>query len=112
MGKIAENFKKWAESRMTPFSIKDIVESGVCVSSGYSGILSIKGVQEGWLVLVRDEIPRLYKWAGKERVRREELISEIEGYTGSLLSVPWSRVSTEDLIKLRNTFRYHSGKVM
>jgi hypothetical protein len=31
---------------------------------------------------------------------REELIAKIEGYTGSLLSVPYNLISTKDLEKI------------
>ena len=36
----------------------------------------------------------------KERYEREEMIQRIEGLAGTMRSVPWSKISTEDLRKL------------
>ena len=46
---------------------------------------------------------------GKKKLdEREELINKIEGAIGSLKSVPWSEVSTEDLQKLWSGIRYYA----
>ena len=37
--------------------------------------------------------------------KREKLISKIEGITGSLLSVPYNLISTEDLEKIYNALK-------
>lgn len=36
---------------------------------------------------------------------RETLVERIEGFTGSLKSVPWSKVSKEDMVKLLVTLQ-------
>ena len=44
----------------------------------------------------------------REKMRqldRETLVNRIEGITGSLKSVPWSKVTKEDLITLYMTLR-------
>lgn len=113
---LSEKFKKWAKTK-GEFNFRDMINEEITLWRGYAIILTDRGIREGWLhkieavpaeyinhTLVSEAIPTRFRWSETDE-NREQLIEKIEGYTGSLRSIPWHSVSTEDIVKLYNTLR-------
>lgn len=43
----------------------------------------------------------------RELSQREKIIQELEGLTGTLDSVPYAAIDTNDLLKILNTINYY-----